>query len=39
MSEYLPHFRSVSLGIWVPVGSRNENEKINGITHLIEHLI
>ncbi len=35
----MPHFRSVSLGIWVPVGSRNENEKINGITHLIEHLI
>jgi predicted Zn-dependent peptidase len=35
----LPHFRSISLGIWVPAGSRNENENINGITHLIEHLI
>jgi len=35
----LPHFRSISLGFWVPVGSRDEDDNNNGITHLIEHLI
>lgn len=39
ISEYIPHFRSISLGFWVPTGSRNENADNNGITHLIEHLI
>jgi len=39
ISEYIPHFRSISMGLWVPAGSRNENENISGITHLIEHLI
>ncbi len=39
ISEYLPHFRSISLGFWVPTGSRNEDKSNNGITHLIEHLI
>ena len=39
ISEYIPHFRSISLGFWVPAGSRNENRNINGISHLIEHLI
>lgn len=27
------------MGFWVAAGSRNENKNINGITHLIEHLI
>jgi len=39
ISEYIPHFRSISLGFWVPTGSRNESKSNNGITHLIEHLI
>ncbi len=39
ISEYIPHFRSISLGFWFRAGSRNENKNINGITHLIEHLI
>ena len=39
ISEHIPHFRSISLGFWVPTGSRNENKSNNGITHLIEHLI
>jgi len=39
VSEYIPYFRSVSLGLWVACGSRNENKKISGITHLIEHLV
>jgi len=39
VSEYIPYFRSISLGIWVGLGSRCENSNINGITHLIEHLL
>ena len=39
ISEHMPHFRSISLGFWVPTGSRDENKSNNGITHLIEHLI
>ncbi len=39
ISEYIPHFRSISLGFWISVGSRNEEKDNNGITHLIEHLL
>lgn len=39
VSEYIPYFRSISLGLWVASGSRNEEKRINGITHLIEHLV
>ncbi|HEX7560934.1 MAG TPA: pitrilysin family protein [Candidatus Humimicrobiaceae bacterium] len=39
MSESIPHFRSISLGFWIPAGSRNENQQNSGITHLIEHLL
>lgn len=37
--EQQPHFRSVSLGIWVKVGSAYENKKNQGISHLIEHML
>lgn len=39
ISEYIPHFRSISLGFWVAAGSISENLSNNGITHLIEHLL
>ncbi|MBM3709467.1 MAG: insulinase family protein, partial [Actinobacteria bacterium] len=39
ISERIPHFRSISLGFWIPTGSRNETHLNNGITHLIEHLL
>ena len=39
ISEYIPYFRSISLGIWVASGSRGESIELNGITHLIEHLV
>jgi len=38
ISERLEHFRSVSLGVWVNVGSRDEREEENGISHFIEHM-
>ena len=39
LSERMDHFCSVSMGIWVGVGSRDEVEKENGISHFIEHMI
>jgi predicted Zn-dependent peptidase len=39
VAESIPNFRSVSFGIWVKVGSRNEDPRTNGISHLIEHMI
>jgi predicted Zn-dependent peptidase len=35
----MPHMASVSLGIWVGIGSRYEPERISGISHFIEHLL
>lgn len=31
--------RSVSFGIWVKTGSRNEPQELNGISHFIEHML
>src|SRR3974390_1330140 len=35
----MPHMRSVSLGIWVGVGSRYASPRLNGACHFIEHLL
>jgi len=37
--ERIPYVRSVSTGIWVRTGSRNENTDNNGISHFIEHML
>ncbi|NSW90659.1 MAG: insulinase family protein [Firmicutes bacterium] len=37
--EKIPYLRSVSIGIWVGTGSRNENITNNGISHFIEHML
>jgi len=37
--EKMPSVRSVSFGIFVKNGSRNESDKTNGISHFIEHLM
>lgn len=39
VTEHIPYVRSVSMGIWVTVGSRDEAEENNGISHFIEHMI
>jgi len=38
-SERMPHVRSVSVGVWVGVGSRCETPEQNGICHFIEHML
>lgn len=37
--DRLPYYKSASFGVWVKVGSANENEKNNGIAHIIEHML
>lgn len=36
--ERLPAVRSVTVGVWVLTGSRNETPENNGISHFIEHM-
>jgi len=36
--EQLKNYRSVIVGIWVKVGSRNETPDKNGISHFLEHM-
>ena len=37
--EKFDNERSASIGIWVNVGSNNENEETNGLSHFIEHML
>ncbi len=37
--ETIPFIHSVSFGIWVKNGSRNEDTSTNGISHFIEHML
>lgn len=37
--ERLPHFPSVTAGVWVKRGSRQEAPATNGASHFIEHLL
>ncbi|MBT8224363.1 MAG: insulinase family protein, partial [Dactylosporangium sp.] len=39
LTEDMPSSRSVSLGIWVAVGSRDETPVTAGVSHFLEHLI
>jgi predicted Zn-dependent peptidase len=39
ITEAIPHVRSVSLGIWLNVGSRDEKESSLGVSHFIEHMV
>jgi predicted Zn-dependent peptidase len=35
----MPHVRSVSMGVWVHVGARDETDAESGLSHFIEHMI
>lgn len=39
LSEEIPHVRSVAVGFWVDVGSRDEFNENNGVSHFIEHMM
>ncbi len=39
LTKHMPYVRSVSMGVWVDVGARDESISENGLSHLIEHMI
>src|SRR5258708_12728074 len=39
LSEEMPHIRSISIGIWMRTGSRDEVAESNGISHFVEHMV
>jgi len=39
VSKQMPHVRSVSMGVWVDVGARDESKEQSGLSHFIEHMI
>ena len=39
ITEQMSHIRSVSIGIWLKSGSRDEDSEWNGISHFIEHMV
>ncbi len=39
VTEEIPYVRSVSCGVWLNVGSRDEDDRTNGISHFLEHMV
>lgn len=39
VTEHIPHVNSISIGVWIEVGSKNEDKTINGASHFIEHML
>ncbi|MEJ5255979.1 MAG: pitrilysin family protein [Acidimicrobiales bacterium] len=39
VTERMPEARSVSVGVWVDVGSRDEPDELAGVSHFLEHLL
>jgi predicted Zn-dependent peptidase len=39
ITEQMEHIRSISIGIWIKTGSRDEDPQWNGISHFIEHMV
>lgn len=39
LTKSMPFVRSVSMGVWVNVGARDESASENGLSHMIEHMI
>ncbi|MFO7963889.1 MAG: pitrilysin family protein [Desulfobacterales bacterium] len=39
LTKHIPHTRSVSMGIWVAVGARDESDPESGMAHFIEHML
>jgi len=39
ITEQMQNIRSVSIGIWIKSGSRDEDPHFNGISHFVEHMV
>ncbi|HRZ86453.1 MAG TPA: pitrilysin family protein [bacterium] len=35
----MPHMESASVGVWAGAGGRSESADVNGISHLLEHMV
>lgn len=38
VSETMPLVKTVSVGVWVDAGARDESPEINGVAHMLEHM-
>src|SRR5215210_4956819 len=39
ITETMPHVRSVTIGVWLTRGSRDESNERSGIAHFVEHML
>ncbi|MCK4892789.1 MAG: insulinase family protein [Calditrichia bacterium] len=39
VTEKIPYIRSVSIGVWIKSGSRDESKEANGMAHFLEHML
>ncbi|MEO6911845.1 MAG: pitrilysin family protein, partial [Edaphobacter sp.] len=39
LTEAMPYVRSISMGVWIRTGSRDEEAAVNGISHFVEHMV
>jgi predicted Zn-dependent peptidase len=39
VTERMPHVRSVSVGLWIGTGSREEELHQTGLSHFVEHMV
>ena len=39
ITESMPHVRSVTIGVWLTRGSRDESDERSGIAHFVEHML
>ena len=38
-SNHVPHVNSITLGIWINAGSREDPEELSGLCHFLEHAV
>ena len=39
LTEAMQHMRSVSMGVWIGTGARDEQPAENGLSHFVEHMV
>lgn len=39
LSEWIPYVDSVSVGVWIEAGSRDEDKARHGMSHFVEHML
>ena len=38
ITDEMPSIHSASIGVWIKVGARHENQTEHGLAHLLEHM-